>query len=944
MTPILQILQNIIPAQDNFRAKLPLKARVGVIALLVVLAFIIFIFQAQFLMRYMIALLPIFYVVAVLAVGAKRALYGTAVFLFFYFALWVRVGPPYHSVFGGFGGNVVNFETNDADYHVRLIENLVHNFPHRMAFDPYTLYPTGQQVPFAPFYDFLIALVIWIAGLGHPSLVLTDTMAAYYPAVLGALVTIPVYFIGKEVFKNRKAGLLAAGMIAILPGEFLARSLLGNTDHHIAETLFSTIAMLFLIMAVKHAQEKQPTFSNIKNKEWSNLKKPLILSALAGLMLGFYLLTWTGGSLFIFVIFAYFVLQHVLDHLHGKSTEYLLLIGLPIFLLPIVMVASFLNLVVNGGTALTALAVSVIAISCLSPLSLIMNRKSVKRIFYPISILILGLALALILDLTSPSSFQAVMTPFKALVSSAQSLTIMEAAPFLSNPYGASFLHRSVWQYFTTGIFIAPVALLVMIYSAVRAKKYAKWLLLSLVGIFILTVIIWVYSFSSSLYCRPINIAFLVETLIVIGIYCYFEKDSGRMLLVVWSFVMLICLLGQTRFGYYFAVNIALLSCYVLWKMPAVVHKIFQLVGWKEALAQKPMTAKALRKSKNKELEERRAFNYFKPRYVSGFLSIIIIFFLTVYPNLLYGSSNDSGWSPKNSLTISQASYPYSISTDWYDAMIWMKNNTPEPFGNDSFYYSIYQDPSSGNYSYPSTAYGVMSWWDYGHWITCIAHRIPNANPFQAGIGGIGGSGANASANPGASTFLLAQDEQAGSQILDALGSRYIVINFETAVMSQNTIFPVIPTWAGQNQSDYYDTLYYQTSSGEVSSVNIFYPAYYQSMVVRLYTFGAQAAVPNNSTWALSYTEEPDNNGHTIKVLTGAANNGSAFATYEEAAQFVNDHPGYKIVGVTPLMSPIPLDALKGYALKYSSPSIISQGENGNLTEVEIFEYTAYKK
>jgi len=27
--------------------------------------------------------------------------------------------------------------------------------------------------------------------------------------------------------------------------------------------------------------------------------------------------------------------------------------------------------------------------------------------------------------------------------------------------------------------------------------------------------------------------------------------------------------------------------------------------------------------------------------------------------------------------------------------------------------------------------YGVLSWWDYGHWITTIGERIPNANPFQ---------------------------------------------------------------------------------------------------------------------------------------------------------------------------------------------------------------------
>ena len=35
-----------------------------------------------------------------------------------------------------------------------------------------------------------------------------------------------------------------------------------------------------------------------------------------------------------------------------------------------------------------------------------------------------------------------------------------------------------------------------------------------------------------------------------------------------------------------------------------------------------------------------------------------------------------------------------------------------------------------------------MSWWDYGHMITYIAKRIPNANPFQAGVAGPNGAAA----------------------------------------------------------------------------------------------------------------------------------------------------------------------------------------------------------
>jgi len=53
-----------------------------------------------------------------------------------------------------------------------------------------------------------------------------DTIGAFFPAVMGALIVFPVYFIGKELI-NEKAGLIGAFMIAILPGQFLSRSVLG---------------------------------------------------------------------------------------------------------------------------------------------------------------------------------------------------------------------------------------------------------------------------------------------------------------------------------------------------------------------------------------------------------------------------------------------------------------------------------------------------------------------------------------------------------------------------------------------------------------------------------------------------------------------------------------------------------------------------------------------
>jgi asparagine N-glycosylation enzyme membrane subunit Stt3 len=50
--------------------------------------------------------------------------------------------------------------------------------------------------------------------------------------------------------------------------------------------------------------------------------------------------------------------------------------------------------------------------------------------------------------------------------------------------------------------------------------------------------------------------------------------------------------------------------------------------------------------------------------------------------------------------------------SEWLETMTWMRYNTPDP-GID--YLAIYEKPKNSTYPYPDTAYGVMSWWDYGH-------------------------------------------------------------------------------------------------------------------------------------------------------------------------------------------------------------------------------------
>jgi len=157
----------------------------------------------------------------------------------------------------------------------------------------------------------------------------------------------------------------------------------------------------------------------------------------------------------------------------------------------------------------------------------------------------------------------------------------------------------------------------------------------------------------------------------------------------------------------------------------------------------------------------------------------------------------------------------------WHESMTWMRYNTPDT-GMD--FNAVYDT----DFQYPDTAYGVMSWWDYGHVITYFGHRIPNANPFQAGIGG------GLDHLPGASTFFTAQSEEAADQVLQDLsindepGSKYIVSNAYMAY----SILNVMGVWDGHNWGNY---MQMGVISGQEQP--IYKEFWYTSMSSRLHIF-----------------------------------------------------------------------------------------------------------
>jgi oligosaccharyl transferase (archaeosortase A-associated) len=749
-------------------------------------------------------------------------------------SLYIRIALPYDQIFVN---DWVWFRETDSYYYMRNIETLVHNFPHFNSFDPYMLFPGGGTGLARPFFAWFIAGIIRLVSLGTPTLHFMETVAAYMPAILGTLTLIPVYFIGKELF-NRWAGVIAAALVAILPGEFLHRSLLGFTDHHVAEVLFSTVTILFLIMAIKRAREREISYRHFLIKDWPTITKPLIYILLAGIFLGIYLLSWIGGLFLIFIIFAYLVVQFIVDHLRRKSTDYLCIIGTPLFIIACLMLLPVLGESVRDNMYRASLLVAIVIPIVLSVISRFMAGKALKPFYYPLVLLgLLGIGLAAF-HAINPSLLQSMLGKFSIFTPGGARLTIMEVEPLLFP--GGEFGFQTAWANFTTSFFIAFISFAMLAYVLVR------------------------------------------------------ERSADKTLFLVWSIIVLIAILGQRRFGYYYAINVALLTGYFSWKMLDFAGLSKLLAKSKEVVT----TVKKFKKREKKAREKTKPKTFMQPRgtWIRVIVVGIAIFFLVFYPN--FGRVE------------ALAGQQYIMTRGWYNSMLWLKDNSPEPFGDPEFYYEIY--PPKDEFEYPQTAYGVMSWWDYGYFIMQIAHRIPNANPGQAGAIQAG-------------KFFTAQNESSANQVADELGVKYVVIDNAMATGK----FYAMVDWAGGNLSKFYDYYYQQTQDGGQWGM-LYHPAYYNSTVIRLYNFDGKA-VNSTESIVISYKVNTAGEGVSYKEIT----NGWTFPTYEEAQAFVGNQTSgkYQIVGTNPSITPVPLEELKSYELVYPTGNITTAGD------IKIFKY-----
>ena len=789
---------------------------------------------------------------------SPKLLAGIILAVIFGIALYLRVYLPYDQVFSG---DWIKFTGVDAYYHMRLIDNLVANFPQRIGFDAYTYYPYGSVVSWLPFFDWFLAGIIWLIGLGSPTQHTIDVIGAYFPAILGALTVIPVYFIGKELF-NRWVGLISAGLLAVLPGEFLGRSILGFTDHHVAETLFTTITILFLILAIKSARQRGLTFNHIKHRDWATSTKPLIYSLLTGIFLGIYLLTWAGALLFVFIIFVYFVIQFIIDHLKGETTDYLGIIGAILFLVALIM---FLP-VSTEKLYVAPVVIALLSAPVLAGISRLMRVRKIKPAYYPLVLVGLGLAGLALFHIISPSFIKALLGQFGGIFILQRGSTILEVESILFHQGNLSLV--IAWGNFTTGFFLCFISLGILIYLIIK------------------------------------------------------HGSADKTLLVVWSLVLLAATLGQRRFAYYFAVNVALLTGYlsvlIFFATRFVIAHLrgepTNYLSWQilespdvEKLITEPkgVAPKIVKKKKARAKRSPKAGFQLTVSHITMALASIVIFLLVFLPNI--GPAVATGKQAR-----------FAPDDAWCSSLSWLRENTPEPFGNPDFYYELYEPPPPGeSYNYPETAYGIMAWWDYGHWITRIARRLPNATPSGAG------------SSP---AFFSAEDEASANKVMDELGIRYVIIDH--AIASIDEKFWAVLNLTGKDPEEFFD-VYYRLSEDRLEPLWIFYPEYYRTIVARLYNFDGKAVTPQSST--VVFYERISRDGEIYKVITDS----KSFPNYEEAAAYVSSQKSdnCKLVGTNPFVSPVPLEEMEHYELIYSSDIYIMEPDFGMVPEIKIFEY-----
>ena len=392
------------------------------------------------------------------------------------------------------------------------------------------------------------------------------------------------------------------------------------------------------------------------------------------------------------------------------------------------------------------------------------------------------------------------------------------------------------------------------------------------------------------------------------------DEHPEQVFALVWSLIMLLSAWQHVRYEYYLAINVALLSAvcvsFVWIKGRDDLYRLLSGISTntrtEEPVDEAPARGKKSKKSNKKSTGHPRS-NYLMVGLIIIIAGLGILF---AYTSVSFSYSN-------------AVANPINMNPDWRESLDWLGNNTPDSGVN---YYTIF-DPKT--FKFPQGSYGVMSWWDYGHMITYISKRIPNANPFQQGVAG----------GTGAADYFMSTSEDTANGILDHLGTRYIITDIEMDTGK----FWAMSTWYNNSLA----TAPYQMTllTPGRNNPNNYEPAlmnkqsYYLTTVSRLHNFDG-SMTPASNVYYIEYAD-PEITQVTLPVITRAEAMNASDAKRRVDAYNLKAPAGYHAVALSPaIILPIEtVPALIHYRLVHESPSNVFNAKTPDVKYVKVFEY-----
>jgi dolichyl-diphosphooligosaccharide--protein glycosyltransferase len=273
--------------------------------------------------------------------------------------------------------------------------------------------------------------------------------------------------------------------------------------------------------------------------------------------------------------------------------------------------------------------------------------------------------------------------------------------------------------------------------------------------------------------------------------------------------------------------------------------------------------------------------------------------------------------------TADQRSQPGEVQ-NWDTTLDWTATNTPVEgaYGSGGEatldYYGTYE--RTENFEYEDGEYGVIAWWDYGHWITVLGERIPVANPFQ--------QNARLAAN-----YLLADEEAEANELLvsdEGEQTRYVMLDYQMGLAGTRK-FSAPAAWERDHDvttNDLSTPVY--VVNRQTGAIQLGYGVQSQrsmeSMRTRLYQFHGSAVGPEMPTSALgSRVVVADwdltrlQNGQTIPTMPEDGQPIKVRSNLTAAQEYVRQNGSAQVGGV--LGEPQrKIPALKHYRMVYASP------------------------